>query len=358
MQRNRKKRINILVINPGSTSTKVAIFENNRQIKKAEISHPSEFLKKFKKTIDQLDYRFNLIEKWVNSCFDIKKLYAVVGRGGLLKPIKGGTYRINNKILTDLRKARYGQHASNLGAIISSKFSKILNIPAFIVDPVTVDEMVEEAKITGLSFIKRKSVFHALNQKAVAKRFAEKIKKPYSSLNLIIAHLGGGITIGAHRKGKVIDVNNGLEEGPFSPERSGSLPVIELVKACYSGRFTKEEMLKHLVGGGGMVSLLGTNDVKKIVAKIKKGNKFARLVFRAMAYNIAKYIGSMAVCLNGKVDAVILTGSLAKSKKLINLIKPKISFLAPVHIYPGEDEMSALACATYKVLSGKEKVKK
>ncbi|KAF0132411.1 MAG: butyrate kinase, partial [Candidatus Saganbacteria bacterium] len=217
-----KNRNNILVINPGSTSTKIAIFVNNQLHKKAEFTHDS--------SINQLDYRYNLIKRWVEKEFNLKDIDAIVGRGGLLKPIKSGVYKINKKIVTDLYKAKYGEHASNLGALIADKFSKLLKAPAFIVDPVTVDELIPEARITGLASIKRKSIFHALNQKAVAKRFAEKIKKPYRQLNLIVAHLGGGITIGAHKAGKVVEVNNGLEEGPFTPERAGNLPIAELIK--------------------------------------------------------------------------------------------------------------------------------
>lgn len=344
-----KNRNNILVINPGSTSTKIAIFVNNQLHKKAEFIHDSS---------NQLDYRYNLIKRWVEKRFNLKDIDAMVSRGGLLKPLKSGVYKINKRIVTDLYSAKYGEHASNLGALIADKFSKLLKVPAFIVDPVTVDELIPEARITGLASIKRKSIFHALNQKAVAKRFAKKIKKPYRRLNLIVAHLGGGITIGAHKAGKVVEVNNGLEEGPFTPERAGNLPIAELIKLCYSGRYSKDEMIKNVIGQGGMVSLLRTNDCGKIEVKIKKGNKKAKLIYQAMAYNISKFIGAMAVVLKGKVEAIILTGSLARSKMLVKLINPQVKFIAPIHVYPGEDEMTALAEGALRAISGKERIRK
>ncbi|MFH1824860.1 MAG: butyrate kinase [Candidatus Firestonebacteria bacterium] len=344
-----KKQINILVINPGSTSTKVAIFKNDKLYKNIGISHSNTFLKKFPTIYSQWRYRLNLIIQWLkNINFKLNDINVIAGRGGLLKPLKGGVYKINEKMLEDLKKAKYGSHASNLGAILSYKISEKLKIPSFIVDPVTVDELIPEARITGVSRIKRKSIFHALNQKAVAKRFGKD--------NLIVAHLGGGISIGVHKRGKVIDVNNALEEGPFSPERSGSLPSKQLVDMCFSGQYSKKQILSMLVGEGGLVSNLGTNDGKKIEKMIKTGNNKAKLIFKAMAYNIAKYIGSMATVLNGKVSAIILAGNLARSKMLIKLIKPKIKYIAPVYVYLGEKEMESLAAGALMALKGKTKI--
>jgi butyrate kinase len=243
-------------------------------------------------------------------------------------------------------------------SILSAKIAKGLKIPAFTVEPVTVDELMPEARITGLAGMHRISVFHALNQKAVAKRFTAKYKLNYNKIDLIIVHLGGGISVGAHRKGKVIDVNNPLEEGPFSPERSGSLPGAQLVKLCYSGKYTEKEVLKMLAGKGGLYSHFGTNNCRNIEKMIKRGNKKATLVYHAMALAVSKHIGAAAAVLSGDVKAILLTGGLAKSKMLINLIKPRIKFIAPVHIYPGEDEMTALAEGVLRVLTKKEKVLK
>jgi len=344
-----KKIYNILVINPGSTSTKIAIFKNDKIYKNTVIFHPNTHLKKFPTVYSQWKYRLKLIIKWLeNINFKLNDINVIAGRGGLLKPLKGGVYKINKKMINDLSKARYGEHASNLGAILSYKLSKKIKVPSFIVDPVTVDELEPFARITGLPQIKRKSIFHALNQKAVARRFGKD--------NLIVAHLGGGISIGVHKNGRVIDVNNALEEGPFSPERSGSLPILQLVDMCFSGKYNKKQILSMLVGNGGLVAHLGTNDCKKVEKMIKGGSSKAKLILKSMAYNIAKYIGSMATVLNGKVSAIILTGNLAKFRYLTTSIKAKVKYIAPVYIYPGNDEMESLATGVLRVLRDKCKI--
>ncbi|OGF51015.1 MAG: butyrate kinase [Candidatus Firestonebacteria bacterium RIFOXYA2_FULL_40_8] len=259
-------------------------------------------------------------------------------------------------MLKDLSSARYGEHACNLGAILASKFAEKYKIPAFISDPVTVDELAPEARIAGSALFKKTSIFHALNQKAIAKRFAEETGKFYKNINLIVVHLGGGISIGVHKKGKVVDVNNALEEGPFTPERSGFLPMGQLVKLCFSGKYTEKEVSKILVGKGGLVSHLGTSDCRIIEKRILNGDKKAELIYKAMGYSIAKYIGAAATVLNGKVTAILLTGGGAKSRILVKNIKQKINFIAPVKVYPGENEMSSLASGALRALKGKEKI--
>lgn len=282
-------------------------------------------------------------------------LDCIVGRGGLLKPIKGGTYSVTEKMLADLRVGVLGQHASNLGGIIANEFSKELNVPAFIVDPVVVDELSPIARISGLADIERRSIFHALNQKAIARRYADEVGKKYSELNLIVAHLGGGVSVGAHEKGLVIDVANALDgEGPFSPERSGSLPVGSLIDMCYSGRYTIYDMKKKITGRGGLVSYLDTNDARVVEEMIEKDDDKAKLVYEAMAYQVAKEIGSCAATLEGKVDAILITGGIAYSNAFTSMVKRRVEFIADVKVYPGEDEMIALALGGLRVMRGEE----
>ena len=272
-----------------------------------------------------------------------------------MKPIKGGTYSVTEDMLEDLRVGVSGQHASNLGGIIANEFSKELNIPAFIVDPVVVDEMMPIARISGLADIERRSIFHALNQKAIARRYADELGKKYSDINLIVAHMGGGVSIGSHEQGCVIDVANALDgEGPFSPERSGSIPIGSLVDMCYSGKYTIYDMKKMITGKGGLVSYLDTNDVRDVEAMVEKGDEKAITVYEAMAYQIAKDIGAGATVLGGKVDAILLTGGIAYSKKFTDLIAERVNFIADVKVYPGEDEMIALALGGLRVMRGEE----
>ena len=284
-----------------------------------------------------------------------KEFTAVVGRGGLMKPIKSGVYRVNAAMLEDLRSMKYGAHASNLGAPLTARFAAEGGVPAFIADPIVVDELADEARFSGLPEMPRVSIFHALNQKAVARRAASELGKNMPDCNLIVAHMGGGISVGAHEHGRVIDVNNSLDgEGPMSPERSGSLPVGELVAMCFSGKYTIDEVQKMINGQGGLVAHLGTNDIREVEKRIADGDAVATLVFEAMALQVAKEIGRCAAVLKGKVDAVVLTGGLAYSDKLCGRIASMVSFIAPVLCYPGEDEMEALAHGALRVLRGEE----
>jgi butyrate kinase len=349
----------LLIINPGSTSTKIAIFDNEKPVLEQTLRHSNEELAPYATVIDQFEFRKNVILETLNANgINITKLNAVVGRGGLLRPMEGGTYRVNDKMLEDLTGAVMGQHASNLGAIIANEIASQLGITAFIVDPVVVDEMDEIARISGMPEIKRISIFHALNQKAVARRVAADLNKKYEDMNLIIAHLGGGISVGAHKNGRIIDVNNALDgEGPFSPERTGSLPVSGLMKLCYSGKYTIDEMKKKVTGKGGLVAYLGTNDGREVVKMIEAGDKNAELIYKAMAYQVAKEIGACAAVLEGKVDAVCLTGGLAYDKLLIGWIREMVEFIGDVRVYPGEDEMIALAEGGLRVLRKEESAK-
>ncbi|MEH7083821.1 butyrate kinase [Neobacillus drentensis] len=349
----------ILVINPGSTSTKIGVFDNDISIFEKTIRHDTVTINSFANIIDQYEFRkTTILETLDNEGINISKLSAVCGRGGLLRPIEGGTYAVNDVMLTDLRSGYAGQHASNLGGIIAYEIASGLNIPSFIVDPVVVDELDPIARISGFSLIERKSIFHALNQKAVARRVAKELGKKYNDLNLIVTHMGGGITVGVHKQGKVIDVNNGLHgDGPFSPERSGTVPVGDLVALCYSGEYYREEIMKMLVGQGGLVGYLGTNDAVKVEQRIAAGDKEASLIYDAMAYQVAKEIGAASTVLSGKVDAIVLTGGLAYGKGFVKSITDRINWIADVVVQPGENELQALAEGALRVLRGEEEEK-
>ncbi len=349
----------LLIINPGSTSTKISIFDNEKPVMEQTLRHTNEELAPYKTILDQYEFRKNVILDTLNTNgINITKLSAVVGRGGLLKPMEGGTYQVNERMLEDLRIAAMGQHASNLGAIIANEIASQLNISAFIVDPVVVDEMDDIARISGMPEADRISIFHALNQKAVARRAAKDIGKAYEDVNLIVAHMGGGVSVGAHRKGRVVDVNNALDgEGPFSPERTGGLPVGSLIKLCYSGKYTLEEMKKKVVGKGGLVAYLGTNDGRDVQKMIAEGDKNAELIYKAMAYQIGKEIGACAAVLEGKVDAICLTGGLAYNKMFTDMIAEMVEFITEVRVYPGEDEMIALAEGGLRVLRKEEEAR-
>lgn len=346
----------MLIINPGSTSTKIGVYEDTTPILVETLRHSSEEIEKYVNIIDQFEFRKEVILNVLKEKnFDIKELDAIVGRGGLLKPIVSGTYKVNEVMLKDLKEAIRGQHASNLGAIIASEIGKELNLPAFIVDPVVVDELEEIARISGMPEIERTSIFHALNQKAVAKRFAKENSKKYEELNLIVAHMGGGVSVGAHMAGKIVDVNNALDgEGPFSPERSGGVPIGDLVKMCFSGKYTQDEIKKKITGKGGFVAYLNTNNAQEVGNAALNGDEKAKLILDAMGYQVAKEIGKCAAVLFGKVDAIILTGGIAYGKYITEYIKERVSFIAPVIIYPGEDELLALAEGTLRVLNGEE----
>lgn len=350
----------ILAVNPGSTSTKIAIFKDDEPFMTENVNHSVEELKNFDRITDQFLFRKNLIfEMLRRRNFDMKELDAVVGRGGITRPLEGGTYMVDEYMFHDLKSGHYGEHASNLGGMLAYEIGKELGIPAFVVDPVVVDELEPIARITGLPEIERRSVFHALNQKAMARKAAFLMGKRYDEVNIIVAHLGGGITVGAHKKGKVVDVNNGLDgEGPFSPERAGRLPAMDLVKLILEGGLTYSEIKKKIAGGGGMVAHLGTNDARQVLAMIEHGDERAGLIFEAMAYQVAREIGACAATLEGRVDAIVLTGGLAFCECFVNWIKERVAFIARIYVFPGEDELEALAQGALRVLKGMEEAKR
>ncbi|MBS6007406.1 MAG: butyrate kinase [Clostridium baratii] len=349
----------LLIINPGSTSTKIGVYEDEREILEETLRHSSDEIGKYPTIVDQLDFRKDVILKVLEEKnFDIKTLNAVVGRGGMLKPIPGGTYEVTDALVADLKKGVQGQHASNLGGILAKEIGNELNVPSFIVDPVVVDELEEVARISGVPELPRKSKFHALNQKAVAKRFGKESGKGYENLNLIVTHMGGGVSVGAHKQGKVVDVNNALDgDGPFSPERAGGVPVGDLVKMCFSGKYSEKEVYSKLVGKGGCVAYLNTNDFRDVLKLSEEGNKEAQLIYDAFIYQVAKEIGAMATVLEGKVDKIILTGGMAYSEKVVGDITKRVGWISEVKTYPGEDELLALAQGAIRVLDGEEKAK-
>lgn len=345
----------ILAINPGSTSTKIAVYTNTKVVFLKSIQHDPEELQKFKEISDQYSYRKELIISELKLAgIEMDKIEAVVGRGGLLRPIKSGIYSINDKMKKDLQRGILGQHASNLGGLIADDIAANLpNARAFIADPVVVDEMNKVAKISGHPDFKRMSIFHALNQKATARAYARLLNMKYEDLNLIIAHLGGGISVGAHQKGRVIDVNNALDgDGPFSPERSGSLPVGQVVEKCFDKKTSLEGVKKMITGQGGLMAYFGTNSAYQIELAAMDGDENARLIQDAMSYQVAKEIGAMSTVLQGEVDGIILTGGIANNPMVVEYIKKMVTFIAPVIIYPGEDEMHALAMNGLLVLKG------
>lgn len=347
----------ILAINPGSTSTKIAVYNGHKQLFVSTLRHSSEEIALFSKVSDQFEFRKKTILKALReNDIDLAQIAIIVGRGGLVKPIKSGIYQVNDLMIAHLHEGIGGEHASNLGGIIASDLAnEIEGCRAFIADPVVVDELEPIARISGHPLFERRSIFHALNQKAIAKSYATTMNKSYDSLNLIVAHLGGGVSIGVHSKGRVIDVNNALNgEGPFSPERSGTLPAYDLAKLCYSGKYTLEDVKKIITGEGGLVAHLGTNSFSEVAQKVKEEDPKFMLISDAFAYNVAKAIGSMAVVLSGKVDAILITGGVAYNTKLMEKLAEMVSFIAEVKIFPGEDEMSALAMNGLAILTGEE----
>jgi len=345
-----------LVINPGSTSTKIAVFEEERALFTETVRHSVEELRRFSRIPEQLPYRKEMVLKVLAqreiACTD---LAAVVGRGGLCRPLESGTYVVDAEMEADLRSGVLGDHASNLGGLIALEIARPAGVPAYIVDPVVVDELSPLARLTGLKQIRRRSIFHALNQKAVARRAARELGRPYEELQLIVAHLGGGISVGLHQRGKVTDVNNALDgDGPFAPERAGSLPTGLLVSMCFSGKYTEAEIRRKLAGQGGLVDHIGTNDGREMEERVRAGDAEATLAIEGMAYQIAKWIGSLAVVVQGKVDAILLTGSLAHFPQLVQWITDRVRWIAEVRVYPGEDEMTALAEAVFRVIRGEE----
>ena len=349
----------VLCINPGSTSTKIGAYSEHAVIGTASLRHDAAVLEQFERATGQLPYRLAQIRRFLDE-HDIAPddFDAFIGRGGLLHPLVSGTYRVNDDMCRDLEQAAYGEHASNLGALLARELGRLSGKPAYIADPVVVDEFDEVARFSGMPEIKRRSIFHALNQKAVGRRHAAWLGRTYKDLNLIICHMGGGITVGAHGMGRCIDVNNALDgDGPFSPERAGGMPTGQLADLCFSCVYTLPEMKRKITGGGGLVAYLGTSDAQQVEARIAAGDDYARLVYDAMIYQICKEIGAAAVVLQGRADAILLTGGLAHSDYVTDRITARVAFLAPVHVYPGENELQALAEAGFRVLRGEEEAR-
>jgi len=348
----------ILAINPGSTSTKIAVYTNEIIDFEQVIRHSIDELKPFTTIYDQYDYRLQLVEKALSDHHIIgNSLAAVVGRGGPLKPLGSGTYAVNDKMVHDLKREVQTEHASNLGGILARGIADQNNIPAFIVDPVSVDELEPLARITGLPEIPRRSLFHALNLKAVAHRVAKDLNKDYTALTLILIHLGGGISVGVQQNGKMIDVTNPNDLGPFSPERAGAVPSYGLLNLCFSGKYTINEIKKKLIGNAGLMAHLGTSDGREVESRIASGDTKAALIYEAMAYQVAKEIGAMAAVVYGQVDGIVLTGGLAYSTVLVKMITDRVKFIGPVIVHPGEDELKALVEGALRVLRGEEQAK-
>ena len=351
--------IKSLIINPGSTSTKIGVFEDETLLFEETLRHSTEEISQYATIVDQKDFRKKIItDLLTEKNFDMKSLGMVVGRGGMLKPIPGGTYAVTDELLNDLKIGKQGQHASNLGGILAREIGDELGIPSFIVDPVVVDELEPIARYSGVPELPRTSVFHALNQKAVAKRYAKEIGKDYDSLRLIVVHMGGGVSVGAHINGKVVDVFNALDgDGAFSPERAGAVPSGALIKMCFSGQYTEKEVYKKIVGGGGFNAYLGTNDMRTVTKRANEGDQDAIDAKAAFIYQVCKDMGSMACVLEGKVDQIMVTGGIAYGAEVIEAMKKYAGWIAPFTVYPGEDELLALAQGGLRVLNGEEKAK-
>lgn len=349
----------ILSINPGSTSTKIAIYEDTTLVYKKSIKHSTDIIQSFDRVYDQYDFRKRaILDTLEEANIPLASFDGIVGRGGMFKPIEGGTYQVNQYMIDYVKEAPRGEHASNLGCVLAKDLADEVNIPSFIVDPVAVDEMDDIARYTGMPELKRQSLFHALNQKAVALKAAKSLNKPYKELNLIVAHLGGGISVGVHKNGRVIDVNNALDgDGPMSPERSGSVPIGPLYKLAMSGKYTLKEMQRKNYGNGGLVAYLNTNDGFEINERIKNGDQQAKFIVEVMCYQIAKEIGSCATVLKGTVDAIVLTGGLAYDEFITSEIIERTKFISNVLVFPGEDEMEALSLGALRVLNGEEVAK-
>ncbi|MEO0246961.1 MAG: butyrate kinase [candidate division WOR-3 bacterium] len=345
----------IFVINPGGGSTKVALFEDENLLKYREIRHSLEDLKKFPDTVSQIDFRLKDIMRFIEEeGIDLEKISAIAARGGPFKSLESGVYRVSEKVISDVLNAKVqADHPSNLGVLIASEISKLSGgIPAYFVDPVSVDEFDDVARLSGLKELPRKSLLHALNTKYVSRKLAEEIGRKYEDLNLIVAHLGTGISISATRKGRIIDVNNANDGGPFSPQRAGTLPTTGLIELCFSGKYTFKDLINKVVRFAGLVDYLGTDSLEEVLKRIENGEKEAELVYNAMVYQIAKEIGAMAAALKGKVDFIILTGGMSKSSKLVADVSEYIRWIAPIRVFAGENEMEALAYGVLKVLKG------
>ena len=333
-----------LIINPGSTSTKIGVFEDETLLFEETLRHSTEEIAQYASIVDQKDFRKDIIINLLKEKdFDINSLNMVVGRGGMLKPIPGGTYAVSDDLLEDLKIGKQGQHASNLGGILAREIGDSIGVPSYIVDPVVVDELAPIARYSGVPELPRTSVFHALNQKAVAKRYAKEAGKAYDSLNLIVVHMGGGVSVGAHKQGKVVDVFNALDgDGAFSPERAGAVPSGALIKMCFSGQYTEKEVYKKIVGGGGFNAYCGTNDMRDVEKMVADGDAKATEVRDAFIMQVAKDIGSMACVLKGKVDQIIVTGGIAYDKAVVDGLKERAGFIAPITFFFLKDELLAL----------------
>ncbi len=349
-----------LIINPGSTSTKIGVFEDETLLFEETLRHSTEEIAQYASIVDQKDFRKEIITNLLKEKdFDIHSLNMVVGRGGMLKPIPGGTYAVTDDLLEDLKIGKQGQHASNLGGILAREIGDSIGVPSFIVDPVVVDELCDIARYSGVPELPRTSVFHALNQKAVAKRYAKETGKAYDSLNLIVVHMGGGVSVGAHENGRIIDVFNALDgDGAFSPERAGGAPVGALIKMCFSGQYTEKEVYKKFVGNGGFNAYLGTNDMRDVEKMVNDGDAKAKEIRDAFIFQVSKDIGSMATVLNGKVDQIVVTGGIAYDKGVIAGLRERCEWIAPFTVYPGEDELLALVQGGLRVVNGEEEAMK
>lgn len=347
--------IKSLIINPGSTSTKIGVFEDETLLFEETLRHSTEEISQYASIVDQKDFRKKIItDLLTEKNFDVKSLNVIVGRGGMLKPIAGGTYAVTDELLHDLKIGKQGQHASNLGGILAREIGDEIGVPSYIVDPVVVDEMQDVARYSGVPELPRTSVFHALNQKAVAKRYAKETGKSYETLRLIVVHMGGGVSVGAHINGRIVDVFNALDgDGAFSPERAGAVPSGALIKMCFSGEYTEKEVYSKIVGKGGFNAYLGTNDMRN-VNKMAETDAHAAEVKEAFLYQVGKDIGSMACVLEGKVDQIIVTGGIAYNADVVNNLKAKAEWIAPFTVYPGEDELLALTQGALRVMNGEE----
>jgi butyrate kinase len=351
---------NILVINPGAGSTRVALYKDTNPDFEENIKHSPDELLKFPKIIDQYQFRKDKIMDLLKAKnADLKSLNAVVGRGGPFRPLTSGTYLVNDKLINDIKTGNYqSEHPSLLGVMIAKEIADALGIPAYFVDPVSVDEFWDVARLSGLKDIKRKALSHALNVRMVAKLTAKKMNKPYDTCNFVIVHLGTGITVAAHLQGKQVDSSNANEDGPFSPQRTGALPTMPLVQMCFSGKFKLDDIKKKIQREGGLLSYLGTDDIPTVEKRIAEGDKEAELVYNAMIYQVAKEVGAYAVVLKGKIDAIIVTGGIANSKNFVAKLREWIGFLSPqFYVYPGEGEMEGLAHGVLRVLNNEEEVK-
>ena len=346
-----------LIINPGSTSTKIGVFEDETLLFEETLRHSTEEIAQYASIVDQKDLRKDIIVNLLKEKeFDIHSLNMVVGRGGMLKPIPGGTYEVSDELLADLKAGVQGQHASNIGGILAKEIADSIGVPSYIVDPVVVDELEQVSRYSGVPKLPRTSVFHALNQKAVAKRYAKEVGKAYDSLNLVVVHMGGGVSVGAHKQGRVVDVFNALDgDGAFSPERAGAVQSGALIKLCFSGKYSEKEVYKKFVGNGGFNAYCGTNDMRDVEKMVQNGDTKAAEVREAFITQVAKDIGSMACVLKGKVDQVIVTGGIAYDKVVVAGLKERAEWIAPMTVYPGEDELLALVQGGLRVLNVEEK---